>query len=160
MKTVLMIFCLFIHVYTCLCNVGCSPKQIYARSCSLFPTELPNLSCEFSFVELLQLRYHIPISPHNCNCERNCIPFLANNCKCNCKLWVSARHNCNHNCKWWVIARHNSKYNCKWWFQAATTATAITTAYTCLTTAYNCNCMRLHAFQTTYPCLGYWLVNY
>ena len=49
----------FLFVYTCLCNVGCSPQQIYARSCSLFPTELPNHNCEFSLGEQLQLRYHI-----------------------------------------------------------------------------------------------------
>ena len=90
----------FMFVYICLCNVGCSPKQNYARSCSLFPTELPNSNCEFSFAEQLQLRYHItsqlqlrdqlhPTSSqqlqmmvsgrHNCNCDYNCI-HLPHNC--------------------------------------------------------------------------------
>ena len=46
--------------YTCLytCNLRCSSKQIYAKSCSLFPTELSNLNCEWSYAEQLQLRYH------------------------------------------------------------------------------------------------------
>ena len=47
---------MFIHVYVMLVV---PPKQIYARSCSLFPTELPNRNCKFSFAEQLPLWYHI-----------------------------------------------------------------------------------------------------
>ena len=67
-----------------------------------------------NFLMLNNCNYGI-ISPHNCNCERNCIPHQANNCKCNCKWWVSARHNCKCNCDLWVSAGHNCTHNCKWW---------------------------------------------
>ena len=91
-KSVLMIFCLFIHVYVMLVV----PRSKFMLGLVLsFQLNFPIATANYVLLNICNCGI---ISPHNCNCERNCIPLLANNCK--------------YNCKWWVIARHNCKYNC------------------------------------------------
>ena len=45
----------FLNIFT---HKSCYPKQIYVRSCSLFPTDLSKCTCQFSYAEQLQLRHH------------------------------------------------------------------------------------------------------
>ena len=72
-------FCLFVHV----CVMLVVPRSKFMLGVVLsFQLNFPIATANFLLLNNCNCGI---ISPHNCNCDRNCIPLLANNCKCNCK---------------------------------------------------------------------------